>query len=349
VAQGYIVVAPNYAGYDTSTLPYHAEHIAAQNGQDMINALTAARKAFSNLNTPVVENGKLFLSGYSEGGYVTMATHRAMQAAGMTVTASAPQSGEYAVSTEWEALGQPGALDDLSGASGAEGGLGILFQFTAYQKTYGNLYANPSDFYSTTLAGSLETLLPTKLNPNNLVALGLFPKYLLGNDMPNYASLTPLEQSFYGPPAQSLLKTSAVLALKADIAANPCPVTSATAPLNCTPTNPVRQAGLKNDLRTWTPTQPMLMCGGHGDPEVAFINAQLAQAYFQAHGTTVALLDVDSPITANDPYADAKNAFLATKLNIIANDGDPTTQDNYHGGMAFAGCNVAVRDFFSKF
>ena len=349
VAQGYIVVAPNYAGYDTSTLPYHPEHIAAQNGQDMINALIAARKSFPNLGTPVVDNGKLFLSGYSEGGYVTMATHRAMQAAGMTVTASVPQSGEYAVSIDWESLGQPGALDDLSGVTGSEGGLGILFQFTAYQKAYGNLYGSPSDFYSTTLAGSLETLLPTKLDPDNLVALGLFPKYLLGNDMPNYPSLTPFEQSFYGPPTQSLLKSSAVLSLVADVAANPCPVTSATAPLNCSPTNPVRIDGMKNDLRTWTPTQPMLMCGGNGDPNVGFINAQLAQAYFQAHGTTVAVLDVDSPITANDPYADAKSAFLAAKNNIVAAGGDPTTSDSYHGTMAFAGCNVAARDFFSKF
>ena len=102
-------------------------------------------------------------------------------------------------------------------------------------------------------------------------------------------------------------------------------------------------AAVKNDLRTWTPTQPMLMCGGHGDPNVAFANAQLAQAYFQAHGTTVAVLDVDSPITANDPYANAKNAFLAAENNIIAAGGDPATSDNYHGTTAFAGCNVAAR------
>ena len=348
VAQGYIVVAPNYVGYDTSTLPYHPEHIAAQNGQDMINALIAARKSFSNLSTPVIDNGKLFLSGYSEGGYVTMATHRAMQAAGITVTASVPQSGDYAVAINWESLGQPGVLDDISGLDENDQ-LGYLFQFTAYQKAYGNLYANQSDFYSTTLASSMETLLPTKLDPDNLVSLGMFPKYFLGNDMPNYPSLTPFEQSFYGPPAQSLLKSSAVLALIADVVANPCPVTSATAPLNCTPANPIRMAAVKNDLRTWTPTQPMLMCGGHGDPNVAFANAQLAQAYFQAHGTTVAVLDVDSPITANDPYADAKNAFLAAKNNIIAAGGDPVTSDYYPGTTAFAGCNVAARDFFSKF
>lgn len=28
----------------------------------------------------MADNGQLFLTGYSEGGYVTMATHRALQA-----------------------------------------------------------------------------------------------------------------------------------------------------------------------------------------------------------------------------------------------------------------------------
>ena len=48
-AQGYIVVAPNYAGYDDSRLPYHPYLIADQQSKDMIDALTAARKAFGRL------------------------------------------------------------------------------------------------------------------------------------------------------------------------------------------------------------------------------------------------------------------------------------------------------------
>ena len=33
VSQGYIVVTPNYAGYDTSTLPYHPYLIADQQSE----------------------------------------------------------------------------------------------------------------------------------------------------------------------------------------------------------------------------------------------------------------------------------------------------------------------------
>ncbi len=51
-SQGYIVVAPNYAGYDTSTLDYHPYLIADQQSKDMIDALTAARSALFSSTPP---------------------------------------------------------------------------------------------------------------------------------------------------------------------------------------------------------------------------------------------------------------------------------------------------------
>jgi len=48
-AQGYIVVAPNYAGYDSSSLDYHPYLNADQQSKDMIDALTAARKALGHV------------------------------------------------------------------------------------------------------------------------------------------------------------------------------------------------------------------------------------------------------------------------------------------------------------
>ena len=44
-AQGYIVVAPNYVGYDISTVGYHPYLIAEQQSKDMIDSLVAARSA----------------------------------------------------------------------------------------------------------------------------------------------------------------------------------------------------------------------------------------------------------------------------------------------------------------
>ena len=51
-AQGYIVVAPNYAGYDTSTLSYHPYLNADQQSKDMIDALAAARTALPGPRPP---------------------------------------------------------------------------------------------------------------------------------------------------------------------------------------------------------------------------------------------------------------------------------------------------------
>ena len=90
-AEGYIVVAPNYVGYDTSTLDYHPYLIADQQAKDMIDSLTAARAALPTSDAPnSSDGGKLFITGYSQGGYVAMATHSAMQSAGMTVTRVGP-------------------------------------------------------------------------------------------------------------------------------------------------------------------------------------------------------------------------------------------------------------------
>src|SRR5688572_23521061 len=104
-AEGYIVVAPNYAGYDSSTLSYHAYLHADQQSKDMIDALTGSRTALPTAFAPTVsDSGKLFVTGYSEGGYVAMATHRAMQTAGTAITASAPMSGPYALTAFGDAV-----------------------------------------------------------------------------------------------------------------------------------------------------------------------------------------------------------------------------------------------------
>ena len=349
-AQGYVVVAPNYAGYDTSTLTYHPYQIADQQAKDMLDALAAARKALPALAHPVADSGRLFLTGHSEGGYATMATQRALQTAGIAVTAAAPSSGRYAESLNFELLATPGALDDLSRVT-ADDILYEAMQFTSWQKAYGNLYVTPADIYPAAYAATIETLAPSTRSAATLVSDGQLPPFLLSNDEPDYPQLSPAQQAYFGTPAQSLVKTSLIQAAIADIAANPCPVTSASAPLQCTPANPLRTDWLANDLRTWTPTVPVLMCGGHADGEVPFVNTTLAQAYFQGHGGGAALvaLDVDSPATAGDPWAQAKATFVAARAGVVAAGEDPTTNDSYHGFIVQAACAVAARDFFKTF
>lgn len=74
---GYSVVAPDYVGYGTSKGAPHPYLQAAPTAAAMVDALTAAQTWRRRTATP--DNGQLFLTGYSEGGYATVATHRAMQ------------------------------------------------------------------------------------------------------------------------------------------------------------------------------------------------------------------------------------------------------------------------------
>ena len=349
-AQGWIVVAPNYAGYDTSTLTYHPHHIADQESKDMLDALAAARKALPGLPQPVSDNAQLFLTGHSEGGYVTMATVRAMQQAGLNVTAAAPSSGAYAESINWEStLVTPGVLDDLSGIN-ADAILKLAMQFTAWQKADGDLYQSPAELYPAGYAATMETIGPSDTRASTLVAQGKLPGHLLASDEPGYAALTPYQQSFYGTPEQSLIKTAFLQAAIADAAVHPCPFMSTTEPLACTRASPVRDAWFRNDLRTFTPTLPLLMCGGHDDPEVWFQNSLLTSAYFDNHGVAanrVRVLDVDSPAVADDPDAAAKATFVQVRQAIAATGAD--TLAYYHGDIVAAACQIAARDFFNTF
>lgn len=77
---GYIVLAPDSVGFGASKGTPHPYLLSAPTAASTADFLTAARTWRSQAN--VADNGQLFLTGYSEGGYATMATHRALQMGG---------------------------------------------------------------------------------------------------------------------------------------------------------------------------------------------------------------------------------------------------------------------------
>ncbi|MEJ2463897.1 MAG: alpha/beta fold hydrolase, partial [Candidatus Thiodiazotropha sp.] len=152
-AHGYIVVAPNYAGYDTSPLSYHPYLHADQQSKDMIDALTAARSALGGIPAAgTSDDGRLFITGYSQGGHVAMATQRALQDLGQTPTAVVPMSGPYALEAMGDAV--------ISGSVNLGSTLFIPLMVNSYQNAYGNVYSALTDFYSASYASGIDTLLP---------------------------------------------------------------------------------------------------------------------------------------------------------------------------------------------
>ena len=100
-ATGYAVAMVDYEGMGDNT-DAQTHVVGATLAQQVIDLLRASRDIIATSSSPCTWNSQLFLMGYSEGGYVTMATTRELQqpkyAAEFTVTASAPLSGPHDLS-----------------------------------------------------------------------------------------------------------------------------------------------------------------------------------------------------------------------------------------------------------
>jgi pimeloyl-ACP methyl ester carboxylesterase len=103
---GYIVVAADYVGYGASKGTPHPYLLSALTAAAVLDLLTAA-KTWRARNS-VADNGQLFLIGYSEGGYATVAAHRALQSAGgaplAELVATAPGAGPYDIAVTLDEL-----------------------------------------------------------------------------------------------------------------------------------------------------------------------------------------------------------------------------------------------------
>ena len=103
---GAIVVAPDYVGYGASRGSQHPYLLSAPSAAAVLDLLTAAR--IWRASAGLLGNGQLFLLGYSEGGYVTMAAHRAIQTDASphaaTLIGSVPGGGPYDVQVTLDTL-----------------------------------------------------------------------------------------------------------------------------------------------------------------------------------------------------------------------------------------------------
>ena len=153
-ADGYLAVMPDLLGLGDSEgfHPFHHEATSATAVVDMLRAAYdfAARAG-------IVLSGKLFLSGYSQGGYTAMAAHRALEegyADEFTVTASAPMAGAYDLS---------GAMVEVVLSTEPYPSPYYLpYLLLAYNEIYG-LFDSPSDY----LASPYDVLIPPLFDGNH--------------------------------------------------------------------------------------------------------------------------------------------------------------------------------------
>jgi hypothetical protein len=369
-AQGYIVVAPNYAGYDSSTLGYHPFLNASQQSGEMMDILAAARAALPNtFASGTSDGGKLFVTGYSEGGYVAMATQRALQAAGAKVTAAAPMSGPYALEAFADAI--------FYGSVNIGSTVFAPLITTSYQHAYGNIYSATTDIYTSTFATGIDTLLPSATPINTLFQEGKLPATALFDSttpvIPGQTALTqalaiptnPVFAVGFGEP--NLVTNTFRVAYVLDAVGNPdgaLPVPSAGVHLAATaPTLPLRKALYENDMRNgaWAPEEPTLLCGGDQDPTVFFsVNTQTMQAFWAGVLPPQALTVLDVGGTPAPPFAQVQQGFQASQQALLqfyestaggglsAAAAQQLLVENYHTNVA-PFCAAAARAFFSQF
>lgn len=386
-AQGYIVVAPNYAGYDESELDYHPYLVAEQQSNDMVDALESARsvidkqKLANNVNyTNIDDSGKLYLSGYSQGGHVAMATARLLESQNKTVTAIAPLSGPYALA----AFGDEIFKGNVNiGASRFAPLLGI-----GLKEKYTNIYEQPSDIFLDKYA---DVRLPSNTAFGDLVAAGEVPNNALFQNNPSNPALAGLGKgaifSVLGGYDDSnyLIKTDFRAAYVTDAINNPdgLVVADSNNLPAANPQNNLRKALKDNDLRGYVPTMPTLLCGGNQDPTVYFDTntgsmtklLQAASASNANSNLNITVLDVDSDNEGTRPNKttlttigqasmnpwdvnDVVDSVQTNFSNSVQKVRDDATADganpllafysNYHGVLVTAACTQAAREFFEQ-
>ncbi|MGO2364993.1 MAG: alpha/beta hydrolase family protein [Psychrobacter sp.] len=387
-AQGYIVVAPNYAGYDDSDLDYHPYLVAEQQATDMADALDSARTIIARQQrandpdyTNLDDSGKLFISGYSQGGHVAMATARMFEKNDEPVTAIAPLSGPYALAAFGDAI--------FSGNVNIGASRFAPLLASGLQNAYGNVYNNTADIFTANYA---NTQLPSLLSFGELVAANKLPdNALFEKDPENNPTLDLLPAptvpfaSIGFADDNYLIKTDFRAAYVADTIKHPDGLMTENGNKMpaVAPENNLRKALKDNDLRGYVPTMPTLICGGNQDPTVYFDTntgsmVEILQAASDknfAKKLNITVLDVDKDNAAERPDKStfmmigeaSMNKWNATDIvtNVQTNfsnsvekvKADATAQGgvpllafytNYHGGLVSPACTQATREFFNQ-
>lgn len=95
-SMGFIAVIPDMLGFGVSTSVLHPYYIEAPTASAVTDLLVAAKEWAEQRD--VKFNTDVYLAGYSQGGYITMAAHKALETSapeGFNLVASFPAAGGY--------------------------------------------------------------------------------------------------------------------------------------------------------------------------------------------------------------------------------------------------------------
>lgn len=144
---GYFALLPDYLGYGESSWIFHPYYDREHSAGAVTDMILAAGEFADNENISL--DGRVFLAGYSEGGYTTMAAAHAIENGALpnhSLTAVAAGAGGYDLPHMLDAILEGGTYDYPAY---------IAFLIMAYNETYG--WNRPlTDFFREEYAAVLE-------------------------------------------------------------------------------------------------------------------------------------------------------------------------------------------------
>ncbi|KAB2841396.1 MAG: hypothetical protein F9K45_08000 [Melioribacteraceae bacterium] len=187
---GYYGIVPDYLGLGESQILHPYLH-AKSSATCVIDFIRAAKKFATQNNIQL--NEELFLAGYSEGGYVTMATHKEIEtnySNEFTVTASAPMAGSYDMNLTARKIIDQEIYDEPSFLSLLIVSYNDIYGWNRINNIFQNSYSNivVGLFDGTKTTEEVNTFLTNKVS--ELFKPEFISNYLSGNDELMNAALT---------------------------------------------------------------------------------------------------------------------------------------------------------------
>jgi hypothetical protein len=144
---GFVYIAPDYLGLGDSTVARHRYFHAATEASSAVDLLAASRHVLASLR--VHRSDELFTFGFSQGGHAALALHRALQSAGVEVTATAAVGGVFDVERFF--------LSSIANETTVTLPLYVSYILLAYDDIY-DVYGQPSDVFRRPFAATVPGL-----------------------------------------------------------------------------------------------------------------------------------------------------------------------------------------------
>lgn len=328
-AQGYVVIAPNFVGYDSSTTSYHPYLNHDQQAKDMVDSLIAGRKALAALASTYqsTDSGKLFVTGFSQGGSVALATQKLMQASNLSYTAAAPISGAYQLTNFIDAMFSGYTAGPTPLIPAAAPVLGTML-IESYINSY-NLAVDRDDVYNAKFRSDIESLIPNSTKT--------FGELLDNTLLPQRALFEPKDATETALGAATGLFDSNNFLIKSSFRAAYLTNSGSAALL--------RAKVAENDLSTFIPSKPTFLCAGGGDPVVftAVNHDAMEAAYAGLPAGLITTLDLEDGPAGS--FALLQGAFQQTQAAYAT---PAAAIAAYHGNVV-PFCLTAAKGFFSNF